>query len=446
MNYPEAVKFLYELQLFGAKFGLATTRRLAELAGRPQDQLRFIHVAGTNGKGSVCAFLESIYRHAGLRVGLYTSPHLVSFRERIQINRVPISESETVELVEEMKRIISKKLDDVLLLPSGEGRGEGPVRGDAPTFFEVVTVMALQYFADRKCDLVIWETGLGGRLDATNIVTPLASVITNIQLDHQRWLGQQTSSIAVEKAGIIKPQVPVITGTTDPAALEVIRLRAAELSSPLIEVGSANIGENETNEMNLSLQVAYQRQNAAVACATVRTLQSQIEIRSTTIAEGLMSARWPGRFQIVRRDGRIIVLDGAHNPDGMRALRMALGESFPNKKPAVIFGVMADKNVSEMCEQIAAMASRVVICPVQSNRSAAVDDILAYFRRFDYANAVTVPTSTAALHSTSKEPFVVIAGSLYLIGEALELLNLAPIPHSDERRLNDWLPSRPNRQ
>src|SRR5215831_4595620 len=184
MNYSEAIQFLYSLRWFGAKLGLENTRRLAELAGNPHRRLRFIHVAGTNGKGSTCAMLESIYRAAGLRVGLFTSPHLVSFRERIQINRQFISENDVVRLVEKLNPLCATFAD-----------------GHQPTFFEAVTIMALLYFAEQKCDLVIWETGLGGRLDATNIVTPLVSVITNIQYDHQEWLGETLANIAAEKAG-----------------------------------------------------------------------------------------------------------------------------------------------------------------------------------------------------------------------------------------------------
>ena len=184
MNYAEAIQFHYGLQLFGTHFGLERTRRLAALAGNPQEKLRFIHVAGTNGKGSTCAMLESIYRAARLRVGLFTSPHLVSFRERIQIDRQLIPESELIRLVEEIKPLLKEFPAD-----------------NHPTMFEVVTVMALRYFAERKCDLVIWETGMGGRLDATNIVTPLASVITNIALDHQHWLGDTLEKITAEKGG-----------------------------------------------------------------------------------------------------------------------------------------------------------------------------------------------------------------------------------------------------
>src|SRR5579872_3754337 len=215
MHYADAIKFLYDLQLFGTKPGLEDTLRLAELAGNPHQRLRFIHVAGTNGKGSTCAMLESIYRATGLRVGLFTSPHLVAFGERIQVNRRLISEADIVRLVDEMKVLLEQ------FPPDGH-----------PTFFEVVTVMALRYFAEQKCDLVIWETGLGGRLDATNIVTPLASVITNIQFDHQAWLGDTLARIAGEKAGIIKPGVPVITSVDNVEALRILFETARRNEAP----------------------------------------------------------------------------------------------------------------------------------------------------------------------------------------------------------------------
>ena len=194
MTYPEAIDWLYDLRLLGSKLGLDNPRQLASLADDPQEQLQIIHVAGTNGKGSVCAMLESIYRAAGYRTGLFTSPHLVSFRERIQINREHIPEAEVIALVESMQQRLREFPADA-----------------SPTFFEVITVMALETFARHKCDVVLLETGLGGRLDATNIVTPVASVITPGDLDHQQYLGETLPEIAAEKAGIIKPGVPVFS-------------------------------------------------------------------------------------------------------------------------------------------------------------------------------------------------------------------------------------------
>ena len=198
VTVTEALAYLHSLQQFGFQPGLETTRRMAAAAGTPQARLRFIHVAGTNGKGSVCAMLDSVYRAAGLRTGLYTSPHLVRFGERVQVNRVPMSD-------EALARGVTELRDIVATLP-----------GIEPTFFEFTTVMALRHFAAEGVDLVLWETGLGGRLDATNIVTPLASVITNIGLDHQAVLGPTVPQIASEKAGIIKADVPVLTATEDP--------------------------------------------------------------------------------------------------------------------------------------------------------------------------------------------------------------------------------------
>src|SRR5207302_1617671 len=261
MTYPEAIQFLYGLRLFGLKFGLENTFKLAALAGNPQQKLRFIHVAGTNGKGSTCAMLESIYRAAGLRVGLFTSPHLVSFAERIQVNRRNIPEADVARLVGEMKLLLEQDWG----ARDGEAqelKSKTPV--GHPTFFEVVTVMALRYFAEQNCDLVIWETGLGGRLDATNIVSPIASVITNISYDHQKYLGESLASIAAEKAGIIKPGIPVITGATMPEALDVIGQAAHERQAPLTVVRPEQAHEPPLETLSLPLLGEHQRMNAAV--------------------------------------------------------------------------------------------------------------------------------------------------------------------------------------
>src|SRR5664279_1306589 len=242
MTYPEAIQFLYGLRWCGAKLGLSNTFKLAALAGDPQNQLRFIHVAGTNGKGSTCAMLESIYRTAGLRVGLFTSPHLVAFGERIQVNRRVISQRDTGRLVGEIRSLLQEGWRASATHPLGSSSAPEAAAAELanphssaehPTFFEVVTIMALRYFAEQECDLVIWETGLGGRLDSTNIVTPLISVITNIQYDHQTWLGETLGSIAAEKAGIIKPGIPVVTAAEGEEALQVIVETARRQNAPL---------------------------------------------------------------------------------------------------------------------------------------------------------------------------------------------------------------------
>lgn len=438
MTYAEAIRFLYGLRWFGAKFGLENTLKLAELAGSPQNQLRFIHVAGTNGKGSTCAMLESIYRTAGLRVGLFTSPHLVSFRERLQVNRQLISEADVVRLVEELQPWLEQF--------SAEHH---------PTFFEAVTVMALRYFTEQKCDLVIWETGLGGRLDATNIVTPLASVITNIGLDHQQWLGDTLARIATEKAGIIKPGVPALTAAEEPEALEVIERIARERAAPLRIVGRSHASRLTPHA---SLLGEHQRLNAALAVATVESLQNRIPVSEQAILCGLETVHWPGRLQLITRpNGQCVLLDGAHNPAGAEVLRDALRGGPPVSEttrvvqragPAagapvtLILGILADKNCQAMCEILAPLAAKIRLVPVDSERSAKPEELALFCRAANPDASVTVCDSLPhALGLSDHDAYVVIAGSLYLIGEAMELLGLSPVPTADEKALNHWQPS-----
>ncbi len=400
MTYEEAIQFLQRLQMFGAKLGLENMLRLAERAGSPHHRLRFIHVAGTNGKGSTCAFLESIYRAAGLRVGLYTSPHLVRFGERIQVNRELIPDAEVARLVELARNW---------------------TRDIPATFFEVVTAMALQYFEEQNCDLVIWETGMGGRLDATNIVTPLASVITNIALDHQQWLGNTLEEIAREKAGIIKPGVPVFTTS---GSAEIVRV-ASEHGSPLTHVAPSAVPA-----LPLGLRGAHQKANAALALAATRVLP----VAREHIVAGLTTAYWPGRLQVIERPGgQTIVLDGAHNVAGMQALCAELKVSFPYELPAVIFGALKDKSWPEMLKVLAGTASRLVLTPLKTSRSFAPAEALE-----SYPEATVCESLDQALTLVAEERFVVVAGSLYLVGEALEALNLSPAPSLPERALNEW--------
>jgi len=423
MTYAEAIQFLYGLRWFGAKFGLENTLKLAALSGNPQSQLRFIHVAGTNGKGSTCAMLESIYRAAGLRVGLFTSPHLVSFRERIQVNRELISEADVVRLVGEMQLMFPE-------FPSDHH----------PTFFEVVTVMALCYFTGQKCDLVIWETGLGGRLDATNIVTPLASVITNIGFDHQQWLGETLTQIATEKAGIIKPGIPVVTAEAGSEALQVIARIAQEKRAPLTKAGQAKRQSQAGQTPALPLLGEHQRLNAALAVATIEALQEKLPVRADAIRIGLETVHWPGRLQLVKTpSGQAILLDGAHNVAGAESLRRAMEDHFPESRPALILGVLQDKDYRQICETVAPLAGHIVTVPVASERAAPPEALRDVCRHANPAAQVTAcPSLTDALSHVADDPFVVITGSLYLVGEAMELLRLSPAPDGSERELNEW--------
>ena len=421
--YPEAIQFLYGLRWFGAKLGLENTFHLAELAGNPQQRLRFIHVAGTNGKGSTCAMLESIYRSAGFRVGLFTSPHLVSFRERIQVNRTLISEADVVRLLEEMRPQLAQFKS-----------------GNHPTFFETITVMALLYFAEQRCDVVVWETGLGGRLDATNIVTPLASVITNIQYDHQKWLGETLSSIAREKAGIIKPGVPVITAAAERAALDVIEATAKQCGAPLTKVDPLKLQGAQGGMPDVLLPGDHQRANAAVALATVDALQETLPVSGAAKRLGLASVDWPGRLQLVNRpDGKRVLLDGAHNPAGAESLATALKTSFRDTRPTLVIGILQDKDWTTICNQLAPLASRIFAVRVQNERSAAPGELAEACQRANPAVAVRACNGLhEALVSAADDAFVVVTGSLYLVGEAMESLGLAPVTPHDERVLNEW--------
>lgn len=423
MTYTDAIQFLYSLRFFGAKFGLENTRKLAALAGEPQGKLRFIHVAGTNGKGSTCAMLESIYRATGLRVGLFTSPHLVAFGERIQIDRRLIPESEVVRLANEAQGWLQH-------FPASAH----------PTFFEVVTVMALRYFAEHDCDLVIWETGLGGRLDATNIVTPLVSVITNVQFDHQQWLGDTLPQIAAEKAGIIKPAVPVTTAADEPEALAVIARVARGLQAPLTVVTTTEAHAAPLNEMVLPLRGEHQRLNAALALATVRVLDQQMPVPPEAITAGLTQVEWAGRLQLVRlASGQQLLLDGAHNPAGAMTLRAALRTEFQETSPTLILGVMRDKDWAGMCRILAPLCSRVLLVPISSERTASPEALREVCRQVHPEADIRVCLSLAeALGRAADAPFAVLTGSLYLVGETLEILQVSSRTNFSERVLNEW--------
>ena len=389
--------------------------------GQPHERLRFIHVAGTNGKGSTCAMLESIYRAAGLRVGLYTSPHLVSFRERIQVNRQPIAAADAARLMGEMEPVLSR-------FPAGS----------APTFFEAVTVLALRHFAEQDCDLVILETGLGGRLDATNIVTPLASVITQIAFDHQQWLGDTLWKIAAEKAGIIKPGVPVITA---PAAggevLEVISETAARVGAPWTQVPDFQAGMDADALAVLALLGEHQRLNAALALATVRVLQPKIAVSAEAARRGLETVSWAGRLQVVKRsDGRLFLLDGAHNPAGIDSLRAALARYFPAERPTLVVGMLADKEWPAMIRALAPLAARIVTVPVSSARTVPAGELAEAGRSANPA-VESALSLNEALQRTQNDRFIVVTGSLYMVGEALERLGLLPAEEG-ERGLNEW--------
>lgn len=420
MTYAEALTYLLSLQQFGFKPGLESTRRLASLVGNPHETLRFIHVAGTNGKGSVCAMLDAIHRTAGRRVGLYTSPHLIRFNERIRVDGTPIPDEALARLTAQLRAAVesaSPKLE--------------------PTFFEFTTVLALLWFAESKVDLVAWETGLGGRYDATNIVTPLASIVTQIGLDHMAVLGPTIGAIAAEKAGIFKPDVPALTSATDPDALAILEFKARETGCPFIPVGHLAV---EQFRYDLPLLGEHQRTNAALAAAAIRVLRFLLPVSDEQMARGFASVRWPGRLQVLQRGKQTLLLDGAHNRDGIASLRAALERHFPNRAPVLVLGMLADKEWSEMARALAPLASRILTTRVSSTRTVSPDDLKAACLASAVTRPIRVTQSVAeALRGCAADPFVVVTGSLYLIGEALEVLGEGAGTVS-ERHLNEWSP------
>ena len=417
MNYPDALAYLGQTRRFGMKLGLESMHELALALGSPQDGLRFIHIAGTNGKGSTAAFCESCLRAAGFRVGLYTSPHLVSVRERIQINRELISEADFGEGMEAVRRAAEQAKQE-------------------PTYFEIMTALALWYFGRVKVDWVVWETGLGGRLDASNIVTPQLCIITNIGLEHQQYLGQTLAEIAGEKAGIIKPDVPVVSALEEGEALNVVRARASELGSSLTlasgDVKVDDLGLSHGRQIGfighhrfyLGLMGPHQVLNAACAVEVMR----EIGLEESAIATGLESASWPGRFEILS-ERPLVVIDGAHNGAGMKMLvetwRAFLAAKFGWKpeeidgRARIIFGSVADKDVTEMAQLLKPIAKEVALVRLANERSADPHQLAPAFQGLPVTCYDSVSDAWQTTQESDPSSVTLITGSLFLVGEML---------------------------
>jgi dihydrofolate synthase / folylpolyglutamate synthase len=402
-SYKKELAWLYGLQLFGIKLGLDNIQRLIAALHLDLGDARVVHVAGTNGKGSVCAMIDSICRAAGYRAGLFTSPHLVTFRERIKVNGEMISENCVAENLSAIRHLVADW-------------------DPHPTFFEIATALALRQFSDAKIDIIILETGMGGRLDATNAVQSNVSVITPIDLDHQKWLGDSIEKIAAEKAGIIKPHVPVVSASQLPEAEIVIRERAKACDAPLQFVTEAYSGA-------IPLAGAHQKQNAALAIAALRA--AKIEIDEAAIARGLESVEWPARFQ--RWDERTII-DGAHNPSGAKILAQTWREVFGNERAILILAVLADKDAPEMCRAFAPITQRVLLPQIRTERALAPKELaqIVSANTPSLQNASPARTSiTASLSDALEEARkgsakILITGSLHFAGEALATLQGVP--------------------
>ena len=421
MTYSEAVAYLSEARRFGMKLGLEPMRLLAAELGNPQEKLRFIHLAGTNGKGSTAAFCESCIRAAGRRVGLYTSPHLVSVRERIQVGRVPISEADFALGMTAVREAIERA-------------------GDEPrTFFELTTALALWYFARERVEWVVWETGLGGRLDATNIVRPEVSIITNIGLDHQAYLGPTLADIAGEKAGIIKPGVPVVSAVAPGEAAGIIARVAGENKSPLtlipahlpIEDLGLRDGRQRARiaggEYALGLIGSHQVENAACAVAALGALPPADAIPGSAVAEGLKRTVWPGRFEILS-DAPLMVLDGAHNPAGVRKLvetwssflvSRGIADASGDTKTHLVFASVTDKDIGGIARILRPLAAKVSLVRLAHERAADPRALVEFFSGLPCTCYDSVNELWRDLKNAPADVPILLTGSLFLIGEVL---------------------------
>lgn len=395
MDYPTALDWLYGAQTFGIKLGLEHPRRLLEALGRPQDRLRFVHIAGTNGKGSVCAFLASILQAAGQRTGRFTSPHLVDFRERMTLQGEMISPEAVAEGLTRLQRLVQNW-------------------PEPPTFFELTTALAMEWFARQGAEWVVLETGMGGRLDATNVVLPELCLLTPVSFDHQAWLGDTLAAIAGEKAGILKPGVPAISLPQPPEAREVFARRAEEVGAPL-EWISEPWGATE-----LPLAGEHQAWNAALAVAAARKIIPGIA--DEIVWRGLAATRWPARFQ--RWDEQIVV-DGAHNEEAVEILLRTWRQTFGKERPVVLFGAVRDKPHAEMLRRLGEIAAEFWLVPLRSPRGVRPEE----FQLPDGVPARVFPEVLAAIQAGRKQSGkLLVCGSLFLAGEALGYLQAEEAP------------------
>jgi len=423
MNLAECRSYLERVEVYGIKFGLENIRKVLAELGEPQKSFPSIHVAGTNGKGSVCAMLTGILSRHGLRVGMYTSPHLVSVTERIRVGWRPISSSDFCRLLSRVKLSCDRLIRERKL--------KAPL-----TYFEHLTALAFLYFRERRVDIAVLEVGMGGRFDATNVVFPLVSVITTIGLDHRKYLGSTLGRIAAEKAGIIKPGVPVVSGLRDGPARRVVRARARQVRSPLIETRAASGGleaervrtgykfvfrhGGEVYRFRPRLQGLHQGRNAAAAIAAAAVLStSWRRLDVEKIRKGIEEAEWPGRLEVLSRRP-LVVLDGAHNEEGARALAAYVRKFLP-RPVFLVFAVMADKDFKPMVRVLFPLARKVFLTAIPFRRAARPRDIRAVsspFRRKisireDFRRAVAEARTLAGPAGGS----VLVAGSLFLVGE-----------------------------
>ncbi len=410
-------KWLNDAQSRGVMPGLERMQRLLAALGNPERDLRSLHVAGTNGKGSVCAFAESILLAGGHHTGFYSSPHLVDFSERIRIDGKPACHEEMQAGIERLQVACRGWRDEEL-----------------PTYFELVTALAFDLFHRASCDLVILETGLGGRLDATNTAPKIACAITPIALDHTEWLGTSLSAIAREKAGIFRAGVPAVIASQEAEAQEALLHAAREIGTPCTVCHGRLPMKNDGSDFMLGLPGTFQRDNAALALDLLKL--AGFAISEKELCDGLASVTWPGRFQHYDRDGVDLVLDGAHNLHAIRQLVMTWHEEFGDRKCRLIFGALSDKDPLGMITILESLAEEVILVPVDSPRSFNPEHYMGKLRVAhrscaSLSEALDLVSAPLREGTTGFQTPVLLTGSLFLVGEALALCSgCGSIPRS----------------
>jgi dihydrofolate synthase/folylpolyglutamate synthase len=424
MNYDEAVAWIDSFHQFGIKLGLKQIEQVLQQLDNPHQKIKAIHVAGTNGKGSVCRFMSSILRCEGYKTGLYLSPHLIDFRERFQLNDKYISKNRFVEIVKQVKPVVNKYI-------SNDGQ---------LTYFEVCTIIAFVFFSEEQVDYAVIEVGLGGRYDATNVVEPLLSVITNVSLDHQKHLGDSIKEIAIEKAGIIKSEIPVVTGA-EGIALSAIK-KTCELHKVPLRIVTSDMIETVPSvtdqhilfhgffhdyEVRTYQLGIYQAINVAVSIASIEILQQRgVYITKESIINGIEQMNHPGRMQVLSHHPYIIV-DGAHNPDAMKLAVKSITTLFPSKKIIVIFGVMKDKDIKNILNEIIPIASKIIVTEPELERSEKSGKIAEFILELNQSIDLIQTTSVngalkKAIEMAHNDDVIFGTGSLFTVGEIIQIL------------------------
>jgi len=428
MDYEATLHELYRLERFGIKLGLDNIRRLLSLLGDPHRGLRAVHVTGTNGKGSVCAYIASALRRAGYRVGMYTSPHLVRFNERIRVDGITIADADILRLWKGMQ-------------PAVEAMA-GRNKVDHPTFFEVTTAMAFQHFRERGVDVAVVEVGMGGRMDATNVIDGAVAVVTRVGLEHTEHLGRSSTRIAREKAGIIKSGARAVT--VDQDVLHVLEARCRDVGASLTVVGRdvrmerlsqdlrgqriAVQGPFGSFEVRTPLIGSFQVENVGLAVAALVELrQVGFDVSDNAIAAGIQETEWPGRLQVVRVRP-VVLVDGAHNGPAVRALADSMEELVPGRNVLLVIGVLNDKDLPAFAASLGPLARRVYACRPATHRAFSAEDVAAAFRPAVEASPVprVADAVDEALSAARPDEVILVTGSIYTAGEALAHLGASP--------------------